>query len=253
MFIGERFDSKTAFMDATLPLYEGYKPAEDVIMHTQHVDLTMVIGPAGVGKDTVMRRTGLPRVLSVTTREPRENDGKMEQHGVEYLFCGDELNAVHEDIVKGRYVQWALGPNGNIYGSNNDAYPAEGPALIDVVAQAVPKMRELRKYLRSVESAYVVAGSFQDWIDRLDGRGQLDPKDRHSRLEEAYNSLHFGMDDQEMHFILNDDADEAALNLKLLAERHEDFAVEEYARKCGYVMLRDLSKELGLPLVYPIS
>ncbi len=253
MSLRQPFESKQAFMEATLPMYPDYQPAPEVTAHTRRVDLTTVTGPAGVGKNTVMTGTGLPIVVSETTRDPRENDGVMEQHGVEYYFRGGELEVVHADIATGQYVQWAPGPNDNIYGSRNEAYPAEGPALIDVVARAVPDIRKLGKNFHTVESAYVVAESFDAWMQRFKGRGEIKPEDFHSRLEEAHSSLEFGLDDEEMHFILNRDKDEAAKNLRLLAERHEDFAVEAVAKNCGHAILRGLSAELGRPITYSVS
>jgi guanylate kinase len=245
--------TKEQFIDLAMPLHEGYTPAPHVVEHMRYVDATTVTGPAGVGKDTVIKSTGIPQVLSETTRDPRNNNGVMEQHGKEYFFRGGELNAVYADIVKGNYVQWAPGPNNNIYGSRNEAYPLAGPALIDVLAAAIPKMRALRTYLRSVESAYIVADSYDSYIQRFTGRGKLDPTDFKARLEEARSSLEFGLEDDEMHFIVNDTIEHAARNLTLLAQRHESLSEETRARNCGYAMLKGLSKELGRPMILPVS
>ncbi len=235
-----------------VPLHELYVPSAETIQHTEHVDLTTTTGPSGVGKNTIMSLTGIPIVISRTTREPRANDGVMEQHGVEYFFEQD-YSKVYEDIKKGNYVQWSPGPNSDIYGSTADAYPFSGPALIDVVAKAIPGMRTLRGNFRSIESAYVVAESYEAYNSRFRGRGEISPQNLKSRQEEAYSSLLAGLDDDEMHFIVNDDPERAANNLTLLANRHESHDEETRARNCGYAMLRGLGGELGLPVVYSVS
>ena len=236
-----------------MPLHTEYTPAPSVVEHCRHIDLTTVTGPAGVGKNTIMSLTGIPVVVSDTTRNPRSNDGYMENEGVEYWFRGDELEEVYNDIQNGDFVQWAPGPNDNIYGSRNSSYPQEGTALIDVVAKSIVSVRDLRPSFNSVESAYIVTPDYETWIPRLRGRGTLDPKDFSSRLKEAHSSLVFGLEDEEMHFIVNDEKTEAAQNLELLATRHESHEAEKRAKNCGLLMLRGLEKELGLKITYPLS
>jgi guanylate kinase len=54
----------------------------------------VIHGPGGVGKDTVINRFGLHRLVSTTDREPRRHpDGSWERDGYDYYF-------VHPDIFR---------------------------------------------------------------------------------------------------------------------------------------------------------
>lgn len=245
-------ESREQLSQLVVPMHRLYVPSAETTQHTEHVDLTTATGASGVGKDTIMRLTRIPIVTSGTSRIPRSNNGVMEQHGREYYFEYD-LNKIYEDILKGNYVQWAPGPNSNIYFSTPDAYPISGAALIDVVAGNIPNIRALRQNFKSIESAYVVAESYEAYDKRFRGRGEISEAELRSRQEEAYSSLVMGLDDEEMHFIVNDDPERAARNLALLANRHESHDEEVRARNCGNKMLQGLSRELGLPIVLPIS
>ena len=62
--------------------------------------LIVISGPSGVGKDAVMtglleRDSRLRRALTMTTREPRENRGVLEESGVDYLFVSEARFAWH--------------------------------------------------------------------------------------------------------------------------------------------------------------
>jgi guanylate kinase len=183
------------FMEIVTPLHAGYSPAEGVNEQTKHLDLTLASGGAGVGKDTLIRATGLPRPISDTTRFERENDGVLEIHGREYYFRNDELDQVHQDIIDGKYVQWAPVHGKYIYGSRIDEYPNEGAVLLDVVAREVSKIRDIADHFKSLESTYIVAPDYEIYEARFSGRGNLSEEEIHNRREEAYDSLHLGLDD----------------------------------------------------------
>lgn len=236
------------FVDIVQPLQADYRPADDVIEHTHRIDLTTVTGPAGAGKDTLIKLTDIPQVISRTTRPRRSNNGILEEHGREYFFDTD-LNAVYEDVAKGQYVQWAVNPyNKTFYGSRNDAYPPSGAAIIDVMMSSVTPMRALRGNFKSLESAYVTTRDFQTLAARLRGRGALAPEDITGRFNEALQSLESGLDDAQMIFIVNDDKNVAAASLKAIAERRfsRNDLDERWARACGYITLSGLREELGV-------
>ncbi len=74
--------------------------------------LIVISGPSGVGKDTVMKRllardSRLQRALTMTTREPRENHGVLEESGVDYLFVSPERferHVVAGDLLEHKWV-----------------------------------------------------------------------------------------------------------------------------------------------------
>lgn len=241
--------TRERFAELVGPLEDTYLPDRQVIEHMGRVDVTTVSGPTGAGKTTLMRACGIPRIISTTTRPPREQDGVLEQDGVDAYFVGGQLPRVYEELTCARYVQWALHPVSRaFYGSHIDAYPEHGATLLDAMVQSVPRLRKVGAYFKSLASVYVVVDDFPTMRSRIAGRGTLEEEELRGRLVESMASLEQGLDDPAMHFLLNRDRDEAARRLALFAERQlTDDTQERHARQCGHLMLRGIRDELGLP------
>lgn len=236
-------------------IQDKYVPSYYTTMKTQNVDLTSVSGPRGSGKNTLMTETGLHVIVSDTTRDPQFRDGKQEEEGIDYYFRGNDIGSVYTDVLLGKYVQIEavdLGEKGiNIYGTRGIAYPTEGPAVIDVVAPAVAKIKQLRENFASIESAYVVTRDVDMLIDRLNGRGKLGQKEYEKTLIEAYESLRLAHDDKDMHYVLNEDKEVAAEELRVFAvDRSVSRERLRIAKNCARIMRRGLGDLLGQPSVF---
>jgi hypothetical protein len=239
------------FYQEAMTLHRGYEPNPEVIEHAHRVDLTSLSSAAGIGKDTIIGYTQLPQIISDTDRQPRSNNGKPEENGVEYYFRNGNLQAYYDDIAAGRYVQFGPGPNNRIYGSRGDHYPAEGPAMIDVVAASIPGIWGLEKYMRSVQCLGLVLDP-NIWMPRLQGRGDMSKDDLDGRKRQALEStqqlLDFG---PKVLLIENRDSKETAATVIQIALRDEtavDTVTADYVR-CGNIakcMIDYLRDDLGL-------
>lgn len=106
--------------------------------------LTVLSGPSGVGKSTVVAhmRKEHPEVwlsVSATTRKPRPG----EQHGVQYFFVTDE--EMDKLIANGELLEWAEFA-GNRYGTPRravlDRLEAGEPVLLEIDLQGARLVRE---------------------------------------------------------------------------------------------------------------
>lgn len=214
-----------------------YQPSSEAIERIGKVSLILVTGPAGVGKNTVMAASSLPRVISDTTREPRINNGKPEEHGVEYYFRGNDLRSVLEDVEYGNFVQVELGANKRtFYGTKQSSYPGQGPAIIDVLTPAVPKMQQL-PFERVVPTQIVVP--YQQWLQRLNTRGKLSFEDYKARIEEAETSIKDALDGK-YDLIVNTELAKAAEMLLRVANGEHNGAAQAAAQKIASNNLREL-------------
>ncbi|MEV5546907.1 guanylate kinase [Streptomyces sp. NPDC052309] len=146
--------------------------------------LTVLSGPSGVGKSTVVAhmRKEHPEVwlsVSATTRKPRPG----EQHGVHYFFVTDD--EMDKLIANGELLEWAEFA-GNRYGTPRAAVlerlEAGEPVLLEIDLQGARQVRESMPEARLV---FLAPPSWEELVRRLTGRGTEPPEVIERRLTAA--------------------------------------------------------------------
>ncbi|MEU8987854.1 guanylate kinase [Streptomyces sp. NPDC048558] len=146
--------------------------------------LTVLSGPSGVGKSTVVAhmRKQHPEVwlsVSATTRKPRPG----EQHGVHYFFVTDE--EMDKLIANGELLEWAEFA-GNRYGTPRAAVlerlEAGEPVLLEIDLQGA---RQVSESMADAQLVFLAPPSWEELVRRLTGRGTEPPEVIARRLDAA--------------------------------------------------------------------
>lgn len=150
--------------------------------------LTVLSGPSGVGKSTVVRaiRQNCPQVwlsVSVTTRAPRPG----EEHGREYFFISE---AEFTELVRtGQLLEWARFA-GNYYGTPRQAVSerlcAGVPGLLEV---DVVGARQVREAVPEALLVFLAPPSWDELVRRLTRRETESASVIEQRLEAARAEL----------------------------------------------------------------
>ncbi|WP_179957012.1 guanylate kinase [Amycolatopsis anabasis] len=150
--------------------------------------LTVVSGPSGVGKSSVvgeLRRLN-PDIyfsVSVTTRAPRP--GEIE--GAHYHFI--DRSAFDKMVENGELLEWAEFA-GNCYGTPRapvERALAEGrPAVLEIELQGA---RQVRKAMPEARLVMLMPPSWEELVGRLTGRGTEEEAAVKARLAEAEREL----------------------------------------------------------------
>jgi guanylate kinase len=150
--------------------------------------LTVLSGPSGVGKSTVVQaiRRDCPQVwlsVSVTTRRPRPG----EQHGREYYFIGER--EFREMAESGQLLEWARFA-GNYYGTPRaplaERLQAGVPGLLEV---DVVGARQVRQAVPEALLVFLAPPSWDELVRRLSGRETEPAAVIEQRLEAARTEL----------------------------------------------------------------
>jgi len=133
----------------------------------------VISSPTGAGKTTLCeiiqeRRSDVERVITHTTRKPREG----EKNGVDYYFV--DKKTFEEMIKRGEFVEYAVVHN-NFYGTSKKALSSviesgKNPLL----AIDVQGAKNIMRWIDRVVSVFILPPSFEEWLKRLEGDRKRD-------------------------------------------------------------------------------
>ena len=175
--------------------------------------LTVLSGPSGVGKGTVVEalRRLVPQVwvsVSATTRAPRAG----EQNGVQYHFVDrpEFARMVHDGELL-EYAEFA----DNWYGTPRQPvldHIAHGiPTLLEIELQGA---RHVRASMSDAQFLFLAPPSVAELVTRLEGRGTETEAELAARMERA--EIEMAAAPEFVVVVVNDDVERAAREIAAL-------------------------------------
>ena len=200
--------------DKIIELISNYKPSDEVAELVENTNIVLLCGITGAGKDTVknklLERESYEKIVTSTTRAPRENDGVMEQDGREYHFFTTE-QAI-DNVRNQRYFEVAV-VHGRINGVTADEirrhHDADSIAIGDVDYQGIDYFK---KYAPSTLAIFLIPPSFETWMDRLKKRYDTEEDFAEAwpeRRKSAVRELEWVLEKGHCHILVNDDLEKA--------------------------------------------
>jgi len=153
--------------------------------------LLILSAPSGGGKTTIAKalleaREDLTYSVSATTRAPRQG----ERDGIDYHFLTEEEFARKRDA--GEFLEWAE-YGGCLYGTlQEEVHRAHDGGLhlvLDIDVQGARAVREHCGDELEVVSIFILPPSAEALLERLRGRGRVDPVQLERRLLRAREEL----------------------------------------------------------------
>ena len=228
---------------------ETYQPSDEVRKILGGLRLLLFVAPTGTGRDTIIGeliKTGhyFPLVTD-TTRQPRINNGILEQQGREYWFrTEDEMLA---SLEKGDLVGAAIIHNQQVSGiSREQLVAAENDGKIALTDIEIMGAQEIHKLKPDTTCIFMVPLSFDIWMERLHLRGGMSLDELERRMESAERELSTALSADYFRFVLNDTLEGtiAEIDRLIMTGQYDPFK-ERSVRAIAQQLLEDVERYLG--------
>lgn len=170
--------------------------------------LVAMVAPSSAGRNTIIKellRSGeYHYIVSDTTRQMRINDGVPEQDGVEYWFRNEE--DMLADVKAGKYLEAAIIHNQQVSGISIrelEKARAEGRAALSDIE--IVGIQNIIKAKPDTYALFILPPSFDSWMSRMTGRGEMSLEEKRRRLGSAVLEFTAALDHEYYQFIINDD------------------------------------------------
>jgi len=229
----------------------AYRPSKNALDKVKHIPLLFAVGISGAGKDTALRTllehhpNDYSWLVTTTTRPRRENNGVMEEHGVEYYFI--DKPSAERLLNEGAYVE-ANYYASNVYGATI-AEIARGGQEHKILVSDID-VNGILNFVRlgmNVKPVFILPPSYEIWHERFHRRygDALDQQDLRKRLTTALAELKDALDHDYYYLVINDTIEETVERIHTIAHGQEAERRSPQAIRLIEQLRADITRELA--------
>jgi guanylate kinase len=191
---------------------EDYVTSERAKQVLQNMQLVLLIAATSSGKNTIIQHLiesgKYYYIVSDTTRQPRENDGVLEQNGKEYWFRTEE--EVLADLKAGEYLEAEIIHGQQVSGiSIRELEKAQVQGKIAITDIDLQGVHNVIKAKTDAIAIMVLPPSFEEWQRRLASRGKMRPDEQKRRLNTASNIFEDGLRQNYYDFVIAENVEQS--------------------------------------------
>lgn len=209
--------------------------------------LALLVAPTASGRNTVIKellKTGdYHFIVSDTTRHPRVNDGVAEQDGVEYWFRSEE--EILADLRAGKFLEAAIIHNQQVSGiSIRELEQAKSEGKIATTDIEIVGIHNIMQAKPDTIAIFMLPPSFDDWMARIDSRGDMKLEEKRRRLQSAEAEFKAALEHDYFVFVINDTIAHAVGQIQALTHKQTDRAEQTHHRELVKTLLTDTEEWL---------
>jgi len=195
-------------------LLQNYHMSERAKQALEGLQLVLLVAATSTGRNTVIKelveKYGYYFVVSDTTRPPQFRDGKMEENGVNYFFRTEE--EMLADIKAGEFFEAEVIHNQQVSGmSIRELEKAKNLNKIAITDVDIGGINNALKAKPDLKAIFLLPPSFDEWQNRLTGRGRMTEHEIRNRLKTAQTIFNTGLHSaQHFNFVIAEDVKHSA-------------------------------------------
>ncbi len=203
-----------------LDSYQPTKPTQDLVSKTK---IVLLVGISGAGKSTIryqlLSSGNYYHIISHTTRQPRSNNGVLEQDGLEYHFIN---LAQAKTMLKNRDFVEAKRYGKNIYGTSAHEFliarKERKIAITDIEVQGVAEYMDFAS--EGTYPIFLLPPSYETWRERWQKRYKTDAErgELEERTQTAISELEHILKTNYFYIVVNDDLEKTVQLVNSIAE-----------------------------------
>ena len=208
-------------LDEFQSLLSDYQLSKQALQTLSQTRLVLLVAPTSSGRNRLIRELlktdDYYYIVSDTTRQPRTNDGVIEQSGVEYWFR--EESEVLDDIRDGKYLEAAVIHQQQVSGiSVRELKLATDKGKIAITDAEIAGIDNAIRLKPDTLGIFVLPPSFDEWQRRLHHRGDMHHEEYKRRMESAVAEFQAALEHDYYRFVINDDISSAVQQINGIAK-----------------------------------
>jgi guanylate kinase len=209
--------NKLEKIDEFKNIIDGYSPSQSSLDILKKVKLTLLVAPSSTGRNTVIKElvkeNDFSFIVTDSTREPRANNGIMEVNGREYWFKTED--EFLDGLRDGLYLEAEIIHAQQVCGiSIKELKVTLSDSKIAITDVDIGGVKSIIKYKPDVNIIMLLPPSFEEWISRLKGRGEMAQEEVRRRLTTAITIFKSGLVEPYYNFVIARNVNESANHIR---------------------------------------
>lgn len=194
-------------------LLEHYEVSDRAKKALQDLSLVLLLAPTSTGKNTTIQhllKSGKYYfIISDTTRQPRVNNGVLEQNGREYWFRSEK--EFLDELRKGEFLEAEIIHKQQVSGvSIRELEKAKSEGKIAITDVEIKGVHHIVQIKPETNVIMLLPPNFAEWQKRITMRGDLSHQELKSRFESARMIFDEGLKHDYYKFVISDDVGRSA-------------------------------------------
>ncbi len=210
-------------------ILKNYKISDEGLKLLGSLRMVILAGPSATGRNSIIKglvaKGGYHQIISDTTRDPRINDGTLEQNGVDYWFRNEA--DMLSDLKQGKFLEAEVIHNQQISGiSLRELNIAVKNHKIAVTDMEIGGFRNVISLKPDVIAVLALPPSFSEWLDRIHKRGNMPTAEIRNRLNTGLRIFKDTLNNLDAKIVVNDQLDRAISEVDSLTRGAKDTNIE---------------------------